>query len=70
MLPTMSTKHRKKRGEIRTWINGRVFVLGWAEFWAKCKVKENDSCLCEIVLHEEKAIEMIRVHVVRKVVKE
>ena len=66
-LPEMTTKHSKKRGEIRTWKNGRVFVLGWENFWAKYKIKESDSCLCEIVLHQEKAIEMIRVHLVRKV---
>ncbi|CAK8570554.1 unnamed protein product [Lathyrus sativus] len=69
-LPTMTTKHRKKRGEIRIWKNGRVFALGWANFCAKYKIKESDSCLCEIVLHEEKEIKMIRVHVIRKIMKE
>jgi hypothetical protein len=66
ILPQMSTKHIQKRGEISTWRDGRVVVKGWEGFCKKSKITENDSCLCEIVLREDRTIEMLRVHVVGK----
>jgi hypothetical protein len=62
----MSTKHIQKRGKITTWRDGRVVVKGWEAFREKSKITENDSCLCEIVLREDRTIEMLRVHVVGK----
>ncbi|GAU49107.1 hypothetical protein TSUD_13480, partial [Trifolium subterraneum] len=64
--PQMNANHAEKRGKVRKWTNGRVLVLGWTEFCKKSKIRENDTCLCEIVLRgNDEAIEMIRVHVVR-----
>jgi hypothetical protein len=66
MLPQMNTNHIEKRGKVRTWTNGRILVLGWLDLCKMSKIRENDTCLCEIVLRDNEAIEMIRVHVVRK----
>jgi len=66
ILLQMGTKHIEKRGEIRKWRDGRVFVQGWTEFCRKSEITENDRCLCELVLRKGKSIEMLRVHVVRE----
>lgn len=66
ILPQMRTKHIEKRGEVRKWKDGRVFVRGWEDFCRKSKITENDKCLCELVLLKGKSIEMLRVHVVRE----
>ncbi|KEH41184.1 plant-specific B3-DNA-binding domain protein [Medicago truncatula] len=66
ILPQMRTKHIEKRGEVRKWKDGRVFVRGWEDFCRKSKITENDKCLCELVLRNGKSIEMLRVHVVRE----
>nr|XP_027189373.1 B3 domain-containing protein REM20-like [Cicer arietinum] len=66
VLPQISTEHIKKRGEIRRWKDGRVLVQGWEGFCRKSKIKENDRCICELVLREDKTIEMLRVHVIRR----
>ncbi|RHN69475.1 putative DNA-binding pseudobarrel domain-containing protein [Medicago truncatula] len=65
ILAQINTTHIEKRGEIRKWKDGRVFELGWADFCRKSKITENDRCLCEVVLHGGKSIEMLRVHVIR-----
>jgi hypothetical protein len=64
VLPQMSTKHIGKRGEICNWRDGRVFVKGWADFCTMSNITENDRCLCEIVLREDRTIEMLMVHIV------
>ncbi|CAK8570555.1 unnamed protein product [Lathyrus sativus] len=64
ILPQTNAKHIEKRGRIRTWRDGRVFVQGWEDFCRKSKITEKDICLCELVLHEDGTVEMLRVHVV------
>ncbi|WJX17294.1 hypothetical protein P8452_07224 [Trifolium repens] len=64
VLPQMNTKHIGKRGEICNWRDGRVFVKGWTDFCTMSNITENDRCLCEIVLREDKTIEMLMVHIV------
>jgi hypothetical protein len=66
MLPQMNTNHIEKRGKVRKWTNGRILVLGWLDLCKMSKIRETDTCLCEIVLRDNEAIEMIRVHVVKK----
>ncbi|CAJ2673728.1 unnamed protein product [Trifolium pratense] len=67
MLPQMNPNHIEKRGKVRTWTNGRCVVKGWVEFCEMSNISENDTCLCEIVLRDDnEAIEMLRLHVVRK----
>ncbi|GAU30460.1 hypothetical protein TSUD_18400 [Trifolium subterraneum] len=66
ILPLMSTKHIQKRGKISTWRDGRVTVKGWEGFRKKSMIRENDSCLCEIMLRKDGTIEMLRVHVIGK----
>ncbi|KAL5066977.1 hypothetical protein RYX36_017864 [Vicia faba] len=64
ILPQINTEHIEKRGKIRRWRDGRVFVQGWEEFCRKSKITEKDVCLCELVLREDGTVEMLRVHVV------
>jgi hypothetical protein len=45
ILPQINTTHTEKRGEIRKWKDGRVFVLGWADFVERARLQKMiDAC--------------------------
>ncbi|KAK7312381.1 hypothetical protein VNO77_36190 [Canavalia gladiata] len=56
-------KYKEVTGELCTWKDGRLCIQGWTSFCRKNNIKENDVCLCEIVIEEDQIINLLRVHV-------
>ncbi|KAL9277104.1 hypothetical protein ACSQ67_025346 [Phaseolus vulgaris] len=62
-LVPIRKKYLEVTGKVCRWNNDRICIGGWANFSRRNKIKNNDVCICEVILGEDQVVRTFLVHV-------